>query len=91
MQPLYLTQAVIKQEYDGDTGKEIVKEGNEVVLFITRDTPIIITPYEARGLRKLVGEACHISTPATKYGVLVMGEIGWIANEIRSHFERIAQ
>lgn len=88
MKPLYLVQASIKEEYDRDVGMEIVREGNEMAFFITRDTPIIVTPYEARGLRKLVGEASFVNTPATQYGVMVIGSVDWVAKEIRDHFER---
>ena len=83
MQPLYMTRAEVKEELD----YEIISEGNEIAFFITRDTPIIITPYEPRGLRRLVGEACLVNTPATQHAVLVCGDVSWVANEIRDHFE----
>jgi hypothetical protein len=83
MKPLYMTRAEVKEELD----YEIVSEGSEIAFFITRDTPIIITPYEPRGLRRLVGEACLVNTPATQHAVLVCGDVGWVANEIRDHFE----
>jgi len=87
MKPLYLTQASINEEHH-PVGREVVKEGNDIALFITRDTPIIITAYEARGLRKLVGEACLVHTPAMQYAVVVAGSVDWVAKEIRDHFER---
>ena len=88
MKPLYLLQAWIKQEYKQYTGFEIIKGGNEVAFFITRDTPITLIPYETSPtFRELVGEACYVSTPATNHGVLVVGSVEEVAKEIRDHFE----
>ena len=87
MKPLYLTRASIEKRYEKEIGLEIVKEGNEIVFFITRNTPIIITAYETADYRKLVGEACYVSTPATNHGILIAGSIDWVAKEIRTHFE----
>jgi len=84
MKPLFLIRAEIKEELDC----EVITEGNEIAFFITRDTPIIVTPYEPRGLRRLVGEACLVNTPATQHAVLVCGDVGWIVNDIINHFER---
>lgn len=84
MKPLYMTRAEVKEE----VGYEIVCDGKEIAFFITRDTPIIITPYEPRGLRKLVGEASLVNTPATEHALLVCGDVSWVAGEIREHFER---
>jgi hypothetical protein len=87
MKPLYLTRASIEKKYENDVGLEIVKEGNEIALFITRNTPIMITSYETADYRKLVGEACYVSTPAANHGILIAGSVDWVAKEIRDHFE----
>ena len=87
MKPLYLTQAWISQEYDGDVGLEIVDKGKEIAFFITRDTPIVITPYSASGLRKLIGDACHVCTSTTQHGVRVVGSVDEIAGKITDYLE----
>lgn len=87
MKPLYLTRASIEKRYEKEVGLEIVKKGNEIAFFITRDVPIMVTAYETADYRKLVGEACYVSTPAASHGMLIAGSVDWVANEIRTHFE----
>jgi hypothetical protein len=87
MKPLYLTRASIEKRYEKEVGLEMVKEGNEIVFFITRDVPIMVTAYETADHRKLVGEACYVSTPAANHGMLIVGSVDWVAKEIRTHFE----
>lgn len=90
MKPLFLTQAGIKQKYDGDVSLEIVIKGGDIALFVTRDTPIIITPYEPSGLRRLVGDACYVFTPATQHGLRVVGSVPYITKTISDHLGRTA-
>jgi len=70
-----------------NNGQEIVNIGNETAFFITRDTPIVITPYKPDGLRTLVGEASRIHIGGMGGGFLVVGSVDEIAHAIRQGLE----
>lgn len=79
MNPFYLNQV----QFSHNNGEEIVNLGNEIAFFITRDTPIVITPYKPDGLRTLVGEASRIHLGGMGGGFLVVGSVDEIADAIR--------
>lgn len=79
MNPFYLNQV----QFSHNNGEEIVNLGNEIAFFITRDTPIVITPYKPDGLRTLVGEASRIHIGGMGGGFLVVGSVDEIADAIR--------
>jgi hypothetical protein len=83
MNLFYLNQV----QFSHNNGEEIVNLGNEIAFFITRDTPIVITPYKPDGLRTLVGEASRIHVGGTGGGFLVVGSVDEIADAIRRGFE----
>jgi len=70
-----------------NNGQEIVNIGNETAFFITRDTPIVITPYKPDGLRTLVGEASRIHIGGMGGRFLVVGSVDEIAHAIRQGLE----
>jgi len=79
MNPFYLNQV----QFSHNNGEEIVNLGNEIAFFITRDTPIVITPYKPDGLRTLVGEASRVHLGGMGGGFLVVGSVDEIADAIR--------
>jgi hypothetical protein len=74
-------------QFSHNNGQEIVNIGNETAFFITRDTPVVITPYKPDGLRTLVGEASRIHLGGMGGGFLVVGSVDEIADAIRRGFE----
>ena len=91
MKPLFLRQAEIKTAYASGKPQphEVVEEGNQIALFITRDTPIGITPDKAGGLRERDGYACRVHIGDNGY--LVFGLVAEIAEKISNHLEETSQ